>query len=1026
MRIRVAIAVLLFGFNGAMAQSPVIQMFPVDGADLALSWWDSGSGADIDGSFWGPPASPFASFSHIAKRGYGRPAEMLLAIDFSAGGDAFADPMDYTFIWNDSGSGADIDGAAWRPNPQPGYTCLGMVVTRGGAPAADAVACLRSDLAVLGTVGDLIWWDKGSGANADFSAWAINCPDGAISVDGFIGVNSYFKPAGPVYCLSEDAVVLPDGPAEPAVELLYTDQFTSAWNDSGSGADRDGSFWVPTLPAGQDINTLSHFAQRGYGSPIGMLATRELVAQSGALVEPKSYELIWTDAGSGADQNGAVWRPAPPLGYRCIGMLVTNGAVPAADAVACVHRDLTVPGTVGDLVWNDAGSGADSDFSAWKIDCPDGAIATDAFIGTQGHSKPTGSVHCLKGSAVSATATPSRMELEQLIGLFGPVIKFHPGELFLPDDPAAIIDDPSTEIIWETVQNESSYAGFVEVFLGSYGNPTSTTILDDVQLALSHAQAGDADFRYFLDFSSNGALKSGNLDRTKAYVRVQPSDGVFVELQFWIFYPWNGPGKADVTCGIIDVGTYVPTGRNGEHYSDWENIRVRATKSKIGDIGNYNLVDVVISRHSFEERVGAADPRLQFSNGHPVVYSAKDSHAHYLAAGTHVYTTKTTDLGLCDLDVDLFDQTGDGQVLNAWDPAKYAIESSAWPSVATTSSDWLFFGGMWGGYDRAEFCTDPSGVYEHCEQEIQNGKPGLIRRNEWDLSCPENANLGSLRASVGTLSPAFSPDVTAYSLTDIDGIAELTLTPQAAEHEAEVAVSVNGGAFAVLGSGPLLGKASDALPLSDGDNSIDIRVTVQGCTTTVETYTISADTAAGQQFNDVPTDYWAYSFIQALFDSGITAGCGNGGYCPTAPVTRAQMAVFLERGINGSSFSPPAATGNLFNDVGAGAFAASFIEQLANDGITAGCGNNNYCPDAEVTRDQMAVFLLRAKYGSSYSPPAATGVFGDVPLNYWAVAWIEQLAAEGITAGCGSGNYCPESPVTRDQMAVFLVRTFDL
>ena len=180
------------------------------------------------------------------------------------------------------------------------------------------------------------------------------------------------------------------------------------------------------------------------------------------------------------------------------------------------------------------------------------------------------------------------------------------------------------------------------------------------------------------------------------------------------------------------------------------------------------------------------------------------------------------------------------------------------------------------------------------------------------------------------------------------------------------------------------------------------------------------------QFGDVPTDYWAFSFIETLANSGITAGCGNGNYCPTAPVTRAQMAVFLERGMNGSNFSPPAASGNVFLDVGAGDFAAAFIEQLANDGITSGCGNNNYCPDSEVTRDQMAVFLLRAKHGSSYSPPAATGIFGDVPLNYWAVHWIEQLAAESITTGCGGGNYCPEAQVTRDQMAVFLVRTFGL
>jgi hypothetical protein len=76
----------------------------------------------------------------------------------------------------------------------------------------------------------------------------------------------------------------------------------------------------------------------------------------------------------------------------------------------------------------------------------------------------------------------------------------------------------------------------------------------------------------------------------------------------------------------------------------------------------------------------------------------------------------------------------------------------------------------------------------------------------------------------------------------------------------------------------------------------------------------------------------------------------------------------------------------------------------------------------------MAVFLLRSKYGASYSPPAVgpgTG-FGDVPPNYWAATFIKQLVAEGITVGCGSGNYCPEAPVTRAQMAVFLVRTFNL
>jgi len=180
------------------------------------------------------------------------------------------------------------------------------------------------------------------------------------------------------------------------------------------------------------------------------------------------------------------------------------------------------------------------------------------------------------------------------------------------------------------------------------------------------------------------------------------------------------------------------------------------------------------------------------------------------------------------------------------------------------------------------------------------------------------------------------------------------------------------------------------------------------------------------RFDDVRPGYWSFRFIEALARAGITAGCGNGNFCPTLSVTRAQMAVFLMRGMYGASFAPAAATGLVFNDVPGSAFAASFIERMHADRITTGCGNNNYCPAATVTRDQMAVFLLRAKHGSGYSPPAATGLFVDVPLAHWAARWIEQLAREGITAGCGNGKYCPNVTVTRDQMAVFLVRTFGL
>ncbi len=183
----------------------------------------------------------------------------------------------------------------------------------------------------------------------------------------------------------------------------------------------------------------------------------------------------------------------------------------------------------------------------------------------------------------------------------------------------------------------------------------------------------------------------------------------------------------------------------------------------------------------------------------------------------------------------------------------------------------------------------------------------------------------------------------------------------------------------------------------------------------------------GNIFADVPSNYWAWQWIERLYAAGITGGCASNPlrYCPEDPVSRAQMAVFLERGIHGSVFTPPTVA-LTFTDT-AGNFAQYWIEALKSDGITSGCGPSLYCPDASTTRAEMAIFLLRSKHGASYVPPAASGMmFSDVPSSYWAASWIEQLANEGITSGCGPSLYCPDATVTRAQMAVFLVRTFNL
>ena len=158
----------------------------------------------------------------------------------------------------------------------------------------------------------------------------------------------------------------------------------------------------------------------------------------------------------------------------------------------------------------------------------------------------------------------------------------------------------------------------------------------------------------------------------------------------------------------------------------------------------------------------------------------------------------------------------------------------------------------------------------------------------------------------------------------------------------------------------------------------------------VLTENLSSDSTArywtlhvGNSFSDVPVGDPFNSFIETIFHNGITAGCNAPGdppaYCMNAAVTRAQMAVFLLKGKLGSSHAPPAATGTVFGDVHVGDFAADWIEEVASLGITSGCGNGNYCPNDPITRAQMAVLLLKSKHESAYAPPACTGLFADVP-----------------------------------------------
>jgi hypothetical protein len=124
-----------------------------------------------------------------------------------------------------------------------------------------------------------------------------------------------------------------------------------------------------------------------------------------------------------------------------------------------------------------------------------------------------------------------------------------------------------------------------------------------------------------------------------------------------------------------------------------------------------------------------------------------------------------------------------------------------------------------------------------------------------------------------------------------------------------------------------------------------------------------------------------------------------------------------------------------FSDVSSTSGYESYIEAIYNNDITTGCGNGDYCPSEDVTRNQVAAFIIRALDGETFTcnggvPGAAvacaatTPYFADVPSTDPYFTYIQKLKELGITTGCGNGDYCPSGDATRDQMAAFLARAF--
>jgi hypothetical protein len=192
------------------------------------------------------------------------------------------------------------------------------------------------------------------------------------------------------------------------LEISFVTSFTRIWSDAGSGANMNGAFFRPVLTGMPNFHSLGDLAVRSHNATGQVIAVVRDVSDSGnILVAPLSYTRVWTDAGSGASQDGSVWRPNPPAGYVAMGLVANSGYnAPSLNAMRCIKAEYVIKGGVsGSVIWSDLGSGANQDFSAWGITAPQVSagsgkihLSPNTFIGHASHSKPTdanANLYCL-------------------------------------------------------------------------------------------------------------------------------------------------------------------------------------------------------------------------------------------------------------------------------------------------------------------------------------------------------------------------------------------------------------------------------------------------------------------------------------------------------------------------------------------------------------------------------------------------------------------------------------------------------
>nr|XP_043611758.1 uncharacterized protein LOC122583418 [Erigeron canadensis] len=403
------------------------------------------------------------------------------------------------------------------------------------------------------------------------------------------------------------------------LEVYEAQYFKKIWDTKIGGPNGLGaSFYEPTsFPLG--FKLLGHFCKPNTMTMfVSVLAAKDTTGDlvDGALIRPVDFRLIWTSKGLDITQleDGYIWLPIPPIGYRTLGHIVTTSPQkPSVDIVRCVRKDFTDSTEEEHWLWGLKVSNDSSNYVDIYTTKPvnrELSVRAGTFL-ARGNGFSTHGLACLKMVRTDPYyAMPNSEQIRAMIHTYAPWVYFHPDEEFFP-----------SSVSWfflNGVELHQMGQGIWPIMENGDNLPTNGSI-NDAFLDLPS------------DESKKNEVKKGYLASAMAYIHVKPAfGGTFTDLAIWIFYPFNGGGKFQLGPFTINLG------KIGEHVGDWEHITLR--------IDNFRgiLKEIYLSQHSKGKWVSAIE--FEFINGtRPIVYASLHGHTHYNTPSYHLHSVVKID-----------------------------------------------------------------------------------------------------------------------------------------------------------------------------------------------------------------------------------------------------------------------------------------------------------------------------------------------------------------------------------------------